>query len=1191
MKENSIKQVISNLEQGKPLDEDQKRLAIEALHNFDGEPSTQDDTNSWQLHERIKELNCLYSILNLMISSENEFSEVIQEVADLIPSGFTEPENTTAQIFINENLYTSTAFSESDYVISNQLIGADGQEIGSLKVAYLNSDNLSHQFLKEEHELVENIAGLISKFYDHKVVKNQLVDSERLFRTTLYSIGDAVIMTDKEGVIQRMNEVAENLTGWKENEAASLPLEEVFRIINMYSRLKVKSPVEKVLQKGGVVGLANHTLLISKDGAEIPISDSGAPIKDENGLITGVVLVFRDQTEEFKAEEALRQSEEKYRLIFENSPLGIFNFDEKGNITECNDKFVEIIGSTREKILELNLFDIPDEKLYSAVGNALNGLHSFYAGDYHSITANKVTPVRASFAPFTNKHGAIKGGVCIVEDNTVNKRAKDALERSEQRSSSLFEHHPDGILSLDLDGRIIDLNPQAVEVTGYSKNELIGNIAAKFLDSDEWDRVTALFEEVTDGKPKQYDTIGITKEGERRNLNITQIPIIVENKITGIYVIIKDRTEQRETEELLHKTYRLARIGRWERDLINEKEIWSGVTKEIYEVDPEYDPSMENVSVFIKDGKDKENLKHAIEKAMKTGEPFDLEAELVTAKRNKRWVRILGEAEFINSKCRRLFGTIQDIHERKQAEIESLRSQMILESVADQAEAVIFVKDEHGRYILVNKEFRRYFGLGDQEIVGKTEFDVLEKSVAKKFRENDYKVLETNKALTQEEKVKTRYGDRYFLTSIFPIRGITGLDNAVGGFSTDITELKKAEQQALKQREAISYLSSDKELVALDKQTRLREIARTSAETLGVDEVNIWNLENGILRCVASYADGSYDHMVGHEIEIKNYPNYYEELRNNRIIISDYAQDDEKMKGLDKDYLKKRNIQAVLDNCVFRSGSVVGMVGHNMIGKPREWKHDEINFVESISDQVAQVLADEERKENEDQIRKSLREKEILLVEIHHRVKNNLAVISSMLQLQAYKTEDEELKNRLLDGVGRIKAMANIHEHLYQSDSFTDLDFAENLKKLIATIVNATPTDVKIDLEFDCEPTPLSVIQAVPSSLIVNEVITNILKHAFKEKSRGTISTKLYQDKDTVYLQISDNGSGLPENFRNKESSSLGLRIIDVLSRQLEAENEYRKSKQGSIFILKFKKKNTEELKVSEKLNKKNEGL
>ena len=128
---------------------------------------------------------------------------------------------------------------------------------------------------------------------------------------TLYSIGDAVIATDVNGHVEMMNPVAERLTGWRESEARGHPLEEVFHIVNEKTRRKAINPVQRVLGEGVVVGLANHTLLISRDGNEYVIADAGAPIKDERGNTIGVVLVFRDVTAE-------RQLEQRYQLLFDH---------------------------------------------------------------------------------------------------------------------------------------------------------------------------------------------------------------------------------------------------------------------------------------------------------------------------------------------------------------------------------------------------------------------------------------------------------------------------------------------------------------------------------------------------------------------------------------------------------------------------------------------------------------------------------------------------------------------------------------------------------------------------------------------------------------------------------------------------------------------------------------------------------
>src|SRR5919198_1697116 len=131
-----------------------------------------------------------------------------------------------------------------------------------------------------------------------------LYESREWFQTTLASIGDAVLATDSQGRVTFLNPVAARLTGWPEAEALGQDITEVFRIVNEYTRQAVENPVTRVLREGTVVGLANHTLLIARDGVEHPIDDSGAPIHDPQGRLVGVVLVFRDITERRRAEEA-----------------------------------------------------------------------------------------------------------------------------------------------------------------------------------------------------------------------------------------------------------------------------------------------------------------------------------------------------------------------------------------------------------------------------------------------------------------------------------------------------------------------------------------------------------------------------------------------------------------------------------------------------------------------------------------------------------------------------------------------------------------------------------------------------------------------------------------------------------------------------------------------------------------------
>lgn len=172
-----------------------------------------------------------------------------------------------------------------------------------------------------------NIKGVLGTYEDiteRKLIEEALKISESELRTTLYSIGDGVIAVDVNGLVMIMNPIAEQQTGWKEEDAKGKPLEEVFKIINEETRKSVENPVRRVLREGIVVGLANHTVLISKDGKEYPIADSGAPILDSERNIRGVVLVFRDQTEERRIQKAIKESEEKFRELSESALAGVY---------------------------------------------------------------------------------------------------------------------------------------------------------------------------------------------------------------------------------------------------------------------------------------------------------------------------------------------------------------------------------------------------------------------------------------------------------------------------------------------------------------------------------------------------------------------------------------------------------------------------------------------------------------------------------------------------------------------------------------------------------------------------------------------------------------------------------------------------------------------------------------------------
>ncbi len=292
----------------------------------------------------------------------------------------------------------------------------------------------------EERELHTAIEMAL---YKH-AMERKLRLSERWLSTTLKSIGDAVIATDDQGRVKFMNGVAEDLTGWTAQEADGRDLTEVFDIVNEDTREPTENPVARALREGVVVGLANHTILIARDGTESPIADSAAPIRDDRAVVSGVVMVFRDITEERRAQRALAAEKEKLAVTLRSIGDGVIVTDTEGDVVSLNKVAEALTGWPEREAIGRPLRDVfriidertrrPAEDPVAKVMQA--GLVVGMANHTALIARDgSERSIADSGAPIRDEDSRILGVVLVFRDVTENRRMEEELQRVQKLES------------------------------------------------------------------------------------------------------------------------------------------------------------------------------------------------------------------------------------------------------------------------------------------------------------------------------------------------------------------------------------------------------------------------------------------------------------------------------------------------------------------------------------------------------------------------------------------------------------------------------------------------------------------------------------------------------------------------------------------------------------------------------------
>jgi PAS domain S-box-containing protein len=407
------------------------------------------------------------------------------------------------------------------------------------------------------------LVSIVRDITERRDADLRLRDSEESFRTTLRSIGDGVVTTDERGRVTGLNPVAEALMGWSAAEVRGRPLDEVFRIVNETTRLPVESPVARVLREGVVVGLANHTALIRPDGSEIPIADSGAPIRGDDGRVRGVVLVFRDATEERHVQQALEAQAKLFRSVSD----AVVSLGPDWTIQDWNPAAQHVYDyAAAEVVGKAPAFlgtEFPEgtEPEFRARLDA-DGQARVEVRQYRRDGARLW--VELSAAVLRDGDGVSEGYVVAGRDVTDRKRAELEARASETKFRTAFRQASFGILIVDGDGRIIEANRSIHEQLRYPEGELLGRPVFDLVHADDRGRSVRMVGELARGERDGFrdERRYLRKDGTVAYANL-RLNAVRDDDGTFRFVIglVEDVTELKNLHAQLLFSDRMASVG------------------------------------------------------------------------------------------------------------------------------------------------------------------------------------------------------------------------------------------------------------------------------------------------------------------------------------------------------------------------------------------------------------------------------------------------------------------------------------------------------------------------------------------------------------------------------------------------------------------------------------------------------
>ena len=1042
-----------------------------------------------------------------------------------------------------------------------------------------------------------------------KRAEKEAIQAANNWKYTFDTVPDLIAIIDDKYRVVRANRAMAARLGVTPEECAGLTC---YRAIHGTDRPPYFCPHRQLLMDG-----AEYTAEVFEDYLGGYFLVSASPLHNSEGKLIGSVYVAHDINERKQEEHRIS----RYNLILEGINRIFSNVvqakteEELGNT--CLSVALEMTGSQFGFINEMGadglLHDVAKSELgweqcfmYDKTGHlrppsvfAVHGLYGSVINNEKGFFTNDPLSHPDSIGlPYGHPPITSFLGVPLVQDGKTmgliavanreggysceqqkdletiapavvqalqRKRSEEALRLSNIYNRSLIEASLDPLVTIGHDGKITDVNGATEQVTGYSRNDLIGTDFSDYFTEPE-KALTGYQQVFTDGEVRDY-----LLELQHMDGHVT--PVLYNasvykdetGEVIGVFAAARDITERKKAEEALKKAHdnlekiveertaelekaynslkesenglaeaqKMAHIGNWEWDIAADKACWSDELYRIYGCNPQESGATYDELFNYIHPDDRDYVVNAI-KALLKGKPYGgIDYRMILANGEERIVHAKGEVVFDEKNIPiRIKGITQDITERKKSE-EKIQ---ILANIVKSSNDAIGTISLDGIITSWNEEAEQVYGYSAEEILGK-HTSILAPSHLDKETNELSELIKQGKKIHHHETSRLRKDGKIIDVSITlsPVFDSHGKLTAISFISRDITERKRVEEKLRESEEKYRNIveTANEGIFIIDAETIVTYANKKMADMLG------YTLEEVIGRAVWDFVSEEGKAIV-------------------KLML------ERRRQGINESYELK---------LICKGGSSLWVL---INAKSLFDKDDKFMGVMSMLTDITKRKEAEEALANIEIARKQ---------EIHHRIKNNLQVISSLLDLQAEKfnnredIKDSEVLEAIRESQDRVISMALIHEELYKGGGFDTLNFSSYIQKLAENLFQTYSlgnADISLNMDLE-EKIFFDMDIAVPLGIIVNELVSNSLKHAFTEGEEGEIRIKLFREEENdkmhnslFSLTISDNGKGIPEHVELESVESLGLQLVSILVDQLGGKIELKRT-HGTEFRITFK--------------------